>query len=269
MVAVLARGQFIKSFVFDLPTVVADGHHRLGPRPPGRERGHPDPLRLHRCVLSRQLPANRACLETAHHAHRPLDLRPTREAFDVPQGELAFASTDLHRRGLFEKASSILQQVAAVVFQHGQGVLALVQDVVEEPAVGVQRVPDDHVEGAGIAFQHPSQQTDRRGDLVFSRPDRLGVQQQLMVAPQQLKRHVAVVILRAVPRSRVNHSLQTSVAPTLVGRVGLMPVQHRDHQPVGRGPQRLTLFASRIDLVDHPPNLRHARHSTDTPYRIG
>jgi len=63
--------------------------------------------------------------------------------------------------------------------------------------------------------------------------DRFGVQEDSGIAPHQLRDHGAMVILDTITLTGMNDPLQTARATTPERRMGFMPVQNRDHEPMG------------------------------------
>jgi len=64
------------------------------------------------------------------------------------------------------------------------------------------------------------------------------------VAADELKGHVAVIVLGSVPLRSVDRPLQAAGATASIRSVRLVPVNRRRHQAVGRGHQRLHPFES-------------------------
>jgi hypothetical protein len=204
-------------------------------------------------------------LDGTRHANGMSELPPGGEPLDVPPQRLGALFPMGDGLDLAEEASCVDEQVAVLVLEDGEEVLAVVQDEPPQRGVEVKGIAEDEVEGARIVGQGSVQEAFGGGRFVLAGPLRLDVHQQHPVLVEQEGQDVAVVVLDAVPCLEVDGSLRALWTGAEETAVALVAVEDERPEAVGRRLQGLLASAERVVLAEHLAHvvgLDHGGHGT-------
>ena len=256
------------AFVFDGPSPMAQAKDAFGAQAGLRDGGAPYPFGDLLLLPAVALPADGGALQAPHDAHGPVDVLPTAEALDVPAFAPGLAAPEDRRGQAVEKGARVFHQVAALVLQDGDDLLAAARDEVEEIGAQIQPVRHDDIEGPRVLAQDPLQEPDRAGDLVLAGALHLAVERQTFPAAQERRRHEAVVILYPLSFRRVDRPPQTVRAAPKEARRGFVPVEDQPGPAAEECRQRFVALPAGIDRAQdatHVLAIEGVHHAADRP----